>query len=93
MRQAISWSDSHKIQPKVHPVGKLQERSDWSDKRVRGAKTGTRGQARKRGLEPDERVCAQWQDGGAGQNYKRVGQSNPCKLLGSPTLSCFAFSH
>lgn len=93
MRQAISWSDSRKIQPKVHPVGKLQERSDWKDNRVRGAKTGTCGQARKRGLEPDERVCAPWQDREAGQNYKGVGQSNPGMLLDSPTLSCFAFSH
>jgi hypothetical protein len=34
MRQAISWSDSATIQPKIHPVGKVQKTLDWEDKRV-----------------------------------------------------------
>lgn len=54
---------------KIHPVGKLPKKLDWKDKRLWGTKIGICGQARKRGLEPDERVCAQWQDGEAGQNY------------------------
>lgn len=48
MRQEISWSDSAKIQPKVRPVGQLQRRLDWKDKRIRGTKIWMCGQARER---------------------------------------------